>query len=183
MTRTEGRKPPYLVAVALVAVAYYVAAQGALALGVLPGNVAPVWPSTGIAVAASSSAGGACGPACSWAKRWPTPATSPGSPSSAWGSADAMEAAVGAWFVTGLCRLRAHALGLRVVAEGVETADQVAALHRLGCDVAQGYYLGRPAPAEDIDALLRAAVPPHTQQRPEGDRALVPVAFPGTSQA
>jgi diguanylate cyclase (GGDEF)-like protein len=50
----------------------------------------------------------------------------------------------------------AHALGLRVVAEGVETADQVAALHRLGCDVAQGYFLGRPAPAEDIEARLSA---------------------------
>ena len=49
----------------------------------------------------------------------------------------------------------AHGLGLRVVAEGVETADQVASLHRLGCDVAQGYYLARPAPAADIDALLR----------------------------
>jgi EAL domain-containing protein (putative c-di-GMP-specific phosphodiesterase class I) len=51
----------------------------------------------------------------------------------------------------------AHALGLRVVAEGVETADQVAVLHRLGCDVAQGFYLARPAPAREIDALLAAA--------------------------
>jgi diguanylate cyclase (GGDEF)-like protein len=48
----------------------------------------------------------------------------------------------------------AHALGLRVVAEGVETADQLAALHRLGCDVAQGYYLGRPVPAAEVDGLL-----------------------------
>jgi diguanylate cyclase (GGDEF)-like protein len=51
----------------------------------------------------------------------------------------------------------AHALRLRVVAEGVERADQVAALRRLGCDVAQGFYLARPAPAREIDALLVAA--------------------------
>jgi diguanylate cyclase (GGDEF)-like protein len=52
----------------------------------------------------------------------------------------------------------AHALGLRVVAEGVETPDQVAALHRMGCDVAQGYYLARPASADEIDDLVRLAV-------------------------
>jgi len=53
----------------------------------------------------------------------------------------------------------AHALGLRVVAEGVECADQIAALHRLGCDVVQGYYLARPAPAAEIDEMLGAVRP------------------------
>jgi CheY-like chemotaxis protein len=48
----------------------------------------------------------------------------------------------------------AHALDLGVVAEGVETADQAARLRTLGCDEAQGYYYGRPAPAEAIDELL-----------------------------
>jgi EAL domain-containing protein (putative c-di-GMP-specific phosphodiesterase class I) len=41
----------------------------------------------------------------------------------------------------------AHAVGLEVVAEGVETAEQLDLLRRLGCDHAQGYHLARPAPA------------------------------------
>ncbi len=53
----------------------------------------------------------------------------------------------------------AHALGLRVVAEGVEDDATRAALADLGCDLVQGFHLGRPAP---LDALLssldRAAV-------------------------
>jgi EAL domain-containing protein (putative c-di-GMP-specific phosphodiesterase class I) len=42
----------------------------------------------------------------------------------------------------------AHALGLRAVAEGVETPEQLAELRTLGCELAQGYLFGRPAPAE-----------------------------------
>ena len=48
----------------------------------------------------------------------------------------------------------AHALGLTVVAEGVETADQAAHLCRLGCDLAQGYYFARPLPPDELDSLL-----------------------------
>ena len=48
----------------------------------------------------------------------------------------------------------ANRFGLHTVAEGVETADQLAALRRLGCDSAQGYHLGRPLPPEDIPALF-----------------------------
>jgi EAL domain-containing protein (putative c-di-GMP-specific phosphodiesterase class I) len=48
-------------------------------------------------------------------------------------------------FVTGIIAL-AHGLGLRVVAEGVEHPDQLQALVTAGCDRAQGYLLGRPAP-------------------------------------
>ncbi len=42
----------------------------------------------------------------------------------------------------------AHALGLRAVAEGVETPEQLAELRTLGCELAQGYLFGRPAPPE-----------------------------------
>ena len=44
-----------------------------------------------------------------------------------------------------------HNLGLRVVAEGVETQHAWEQLSELGCDIAQGYYLGRPMPAADLE--------------------------------
>jgi diguanylate cyclase (GGDEF)-like protein len=56
-----------------------------------------------------------------------------------------------------------HNLGLRVVAEGVETQHAWQELSALGCDVAQGYYLGRPMPAAELEQRLRrtqAAAPP-----------------------
>ncbi|HYH49212.1 MAG TPA: GGDEF domain-containing phosphodiesterase, partial [Acidimicrobiia bacterium] len=48
-----------------------------------------------------------------------------------------------------------RALGLTTVAEGVETAEQMAALRDLGCDWAQGYHLGRPGPAETVTTLIK----------------------------
>jgi EAL domain-containing protein (putative c-di-GMP-specific phosphodiesterase class I) len=44
----------------------------------------------------------------------------------------------------------AHSLGLRVVAEGVETVEQYATLIELDCDELQGYYLARPMTAEAL---------------------------------
>lgn len=51
--------------------------------------------------------------------------------------------------------LMAHHLGIRVVAEGVEHDEQIRQLAALGCDLLQGYRIGRPMPAEDFVALLR----------------------------
>jgi diguanylate cyclase (GGDEF)-like protein/PAS domain S-box-containing protein len=49
-----------------------------------------------------------------------------------------------------------HVLHIKVVAEGVESEDQLNWLKKYGCDKAQGYLLGRPMPAEDFEKLLRA---------------------------
>lgn len=50
----------------------------------------------------------------------------------------------------------AHALGLSVTAEGVETADQLERLRVIGCQEAQGYFVSRPVPAAAFTALLVA---------------------------
>lgn len=44
----------------------------------------------------------------------------------------------------------AHSLGLAVVAEGVETDEQRAALLSMGCDVLQGYLIAHPIPADEV---------------------------------
>jgi diguanylate cyclase len=44
----------------------------------------------------------------------------------------------------------AHALGLRLVAEGVEDDATGEVLGRLGCDIAQGYAIARPMPVDDF---------------------------------
>ena len=48
----------------------------------------------------------------------------------------------------------AHALDLTVIAEGAEQAEEVAHLRKLGCDLAQGYYFGRPMSPAEIEARL-----------------------------
>jgi diguanylate cyclase (GGDEF)-like protein/PAS domain S-box-containing protein len=57
----------------------------------------------------------------------------------------------------------AHKLGLKVVAEGVETKVQRALLVDAGCDYAQGYIFARPMPAAEFEAMAVAAIPrlPH----------------------
>jgi EAL domain-containing protein (putative c-di-GMP-specific phosphodiesterase class I)/CHASE2 domain-containing sensor protein len=48
----------------------------------------------------------------------------------------------------------AHELGLKVVAEGIEDAECLAFLRGIGCDYAQGYYIGRPLGADELAALV-----------------------------
>jgi diguanylate cyclase (GGDEF)-like protein/PAS domain S-box-containing protein len=48
----------------------------------------------------------------------------------------------------------AHSLRLKVVAEGVETSEQLTFLRRVGCDQGQGFRLGRPMRPQDIEPLL-----------------------------
>ncbi|SNS91297.1 diguanylate cyclase/phosphodiesterase [Noviherbaspirillum humi] len=48
----------------------------------------------------------------------------------------------------------AHVLDLKVVAEGIETADTTSMLKGLGCDEGQGYFLGKPMPAAEFERFL-----------------------------
>jgi EAL domain-containing protein (putative c-di-GMP-specific phosphodiesterase class I) len=59
----------------------------------------------------------------------------------------------------------AHRFGLKTVAEGIETPGQLAAVSELSCDLGQGFFLGRPAPRDDV---LRAV--------PDG--VVLPSAYP-----
>lgn len=52
-----------------------------------------------------------------------------------------------------------HNLGLRVIAEGVETHEQARLLHKLGCDQVQGYAFSKPIPFEKLRQLLSEPAP------------------------
>jgi diguanylate cyclase (GGDEF)-like protein len=54
----------------------------------------------------------------------------------------------------------AHGLGIDVVAEGIETAGQLARLRELVCDRGQGFYYARPQPPEQLAALLAGGIAP-----------------------
>ena len=47
-----------------------------------------------------------------------------------------------------------RSLAMKVLAEGIETDEQLQAVSEMGCELGQGYHLGRPTPAEVIDGLL-----------------------------
>jgi diguanylate cyclase (GGDEF)-like protein len=52
----------------------------------------------------------------------------------------------------------AHAIGMRVVAEGVERREQLECLRELGCDEVQGYFIGAPVPGEGAAALIEKPI-------------------------
>lgn len=53
----------------------------------------------------------------------------------------------------------AQSLGLKVIAEGIETAEQQALLTQAGCEFGQGYFLAKPLIASDVEALLLQSLP------------------------
>jgi len=50
----------------------------------------------------------------------------------------------------------AHGLGIRVVAEGIESFEQASLLRDEGCDAAQGFYISHPVPAAELPGLVAA---------------------------
>lgn len=58
-----------------------------------------------------------------------------------------------------------HGLGLVVVAEGVETSQQLEKLQKLNCDIIQGYYFSKPLPADQLTTLLEQAHLKNTQDK------------------
>ena len=71
----------------------------------------------------------------------------------------------------------ARALNLSVVAEGVETTEQLAELRRLDCTMCQGFLIARPVAADDVDfriavpaPLLRAREPAERERKRSSSR-------------
>jgi EAL domain-containing protein (putative c-di-GMP-specific phosphodiesterase class I) len=64
----------------------------------------------------------------------------------------------------------AHNLKMDVIAEGVETAEQLSQLRDLGCEYGQGYYFSQPVSAEEASHLIADLLPPprDTEQPPTG---------------
>ena len=79
-------------------------------------------------------------------------------------------------FIVGLARW----LNLSVVAEGVETREQLERLREIGCDYVQGYFFARPMPREEFETLLRTQLPGRdgavVKPEPEDDRLRLLVA-------
>ncbi len=76
-----------------------------------------------------------------------------------------------------------HALGLRVVAEGVENDAVLTLLRELGCDLAQGYGIGRPAPASELGLVADPDLGLSTPRMPDLSVGRVPNALLGSAAA
>lgn len=63
-----------------------------------------------------------------------------------------------------------HGLGMTVTAEGIETQRQLSLLRDIGCDLAQGYLLGRPAPLADLAAIILRNFAQGLEKRPRRNR-------------
>ena len=74
----------------------------------------------------------------------------------------------------------ARALGMTVVAEGVETGEQLEVLRRLGCDYAQGFLFARPEPPDAMFERIRAAYE-RDRRSPPAQPAASPAAQRGTA--
>lgn len=73
-------------------------------------------------------------------------------------------------FIMGLAR----SMNLNVVAEGVETKEQLERLRQFGCDYVQGYYFARPMPCEEFETLLcRSVLEPAVFSCPNDDRKIL----------
>lgn len=71
----------------------------------------------------------------------------------------------------------ARAFGRQVVAEGLDSLEHGQLLLRLGCEVAQGYFIARPMPPEQVPGWVKGFVsPPQWQQRPEVQGESEPLA-------
>jgi len=76
----------------------------------------------------------------------------------------------GAAIISAIAEL-AHALGLIVVAEGVETAQQRDAVVSIGCEAAQGFHYARPLTGDQLDRLLEdwGDIPVHLPLQPPAE--------------
>ena len=80
----------------------------------------------------------------------------------------------------------ARRMKLRVVAEGVETQEQFDYLRRLKCDIAQGYYISKPVPAEDAAEFLNSkikAFKPRNSSRKRQAPVVTDIVAPGRESA
>jgi EAL domain-containing protein (putative c-di-GMP-specific phosphodiesterase class I) len=78
--------------------------------------------------------------------------------------------------IVGAIIAMAHGLGMTVIAEGVELPEQLSGLAARGCDLVQGFLLGRPVPADEFEALVRAQAAQAYSEPPS--RAAIPRAVP-----
>jgi EAL domain-containing protein (putative c-di-GMP-specific phosphodiesterase class I) len=72
----------------------------------------------------------------------------------------------------------AHNLDLKVIAEGVETYEQIAFLQRNHCDYLQGYYIAKPMPAMEFEQMLLGDNGDKLSHVRSDERLLMPLLMP-----